>query len=246
MGIEKTKPKKKSWLKWGIVLLFFLAVSLTASGKYWGVYGRIGTFHSTIILHSLLPSQKAEVADALNHHYTNTTLRKYTKGLVLNCEPTVEGIKEQFNWFYRDAITAQFTESPGYHTLIEYALYELNGGAVIPISEPSTFELERALIEFSKHDEDPDYTDKDMRSDFLSTLGLAVKYTIGAALPELSLSISVVGLVHDMMPAPEKLVQLIHIFHAIRLRNWLYTTATLWTLCMLVYMLKRRKVSNNS
>ena len=235
MSKDKTTSKRPSLIGFAIVSLIWLGLCVTASGWYWGIFGKIGKTRTTVIFYSLIPSQKQALADELNFHYRNTLLRKYTKGVVLSCEPNVDSIRKQFNWFHRNTVSSQLSDMPDYHTIVTETLQTLNRGAVVPIKNPSTSELEYSLMNYSRH-KDAEYTEKDERSDFLTKLGLGVKYSIGAALPEASLAISTVGIVHDMLPDSEKLVPAIICLQKIRLTNWLYTAAGLWLIIMLLYI----------
>ena len=236
MAAKKKKNQRPSLVKFSFISIFWLVLVLGGMGKYWGLYGQMGNNHVQLVLYSLLPMQKQELAKALNFHYQNTFVRKYTKGLVLSCEPNVASITKQFNWFYRNSISSQFNELPDYHTLVKATLDDLNGGATVPIKNPSTYELESSLIHYSQLYDDGQYTEKDGRSNFLAQLGLGVKYTLATILPEASLAISAVGTVHDMLPDPEKLVPGVHCLQRLRLTNWFYSAGLLWLLIMMLYL----------
>lgn len=232
---KKKKARKGSSLKrFLLISTLWLFIILIVTGRFWGIWGTVGKVQSSIILHSLLPYQKKELADALNFHYKNTTLRRCTKGLILSCKPNVESILQQFNWFYRNTISSSINSFPGYHTIIKDTIHELNGGAVIPIKKPSTFELESIIIEYEKKYGDTNYTEKDKNSDHLTQLCLLLKYGFIIVVPEISLTVSVIGLAHDMDADMEKLVPAIECFQHIRILNWLFSSALLWLFILLI------------
>ncbi len=209
----------------GFFLTGFLLFLLL--GTYWGMWGKIGTKHFDLLLNSLLPWQKKELASEMNHYYNQDFISRNTTGLIFSCKPTTESIKKQFNWFYRNAISAAFTDSPDYDTLVRSA-WEASGDDTIKPPSNGTFDYELALTEKFKTGKYPFFTRKDAIGWGLTAVSFGVKLVAWTINPLIGASLTLIGIGQAGLSDMNKAVPGIITFMQIRCRNFIYSLALLW------------------
>jgi hypothetical protein len=222
-------PSRRTW----VILLSGLA-TFAFWAYYWGLVGKIDRRRFDLILGSLPPWQKRELADALNHHYSSV-FNRYTKGLLLRCEPTAEGIRSQFNWFHRNTLTTAIAPMPDYHEVVREALGTQVKKSSVPGGAP-TLVLEGMLWEATRTSASGRGTAKDTVALGLGTVITGTKLAVTGLNPYVSLGLTGVNLVHSSLSDPAKSVPGIVCLLGIRLRNfavcflssWVFLALPLW------------------
>ncbi len=204
------------------VLLFFL------SGTYWGVWGIIGEKHFDLILASMPPWQKKELADALNYYYNNNLISRNTTGVLLRCSPDTAGIKKQFNWFYRNAATAAFSPMPTYHQVVKEAYADAFRGEVYRLVYESTLDYELALAR--KYKKSDYFTRKDMTGFAIGGVSAGLRLSTVTINPFLGAAMTMLSLIQASLSDTMKAIPGIICFMQIRCWNFIYTFAALWFL----------------
>lgn len=204
-------------------MLFFLL------GTYWGMWGRISAKHFDLLLTSMTPWQKTELADALNYYYNQNFITRHTSGYILRCSNSSESIKSQFNWFYRDAASATVSSMPDYHTIAKTAFASSFGDALHPRPD-DTFKYELELAQKYKHGIFSSFTRKDAVGWGFSAVSLTVRIAAWGINPLLGAALSLASLTQSAMSDINKAIPGIITFMQIRSRNFLYSFAILWSL----------------
>jgi hypothetical protein len=217
----------KYWIKKIIELLFIAVIVVAVCGTYWGMWGKISKNHNDLLLNSLLPWQKKELADALNYYYNNNIAVKYTSGYLLRCDPSTVSIKRQFNWFYRNAISAVANDMPPYHELVSDAYRSIDDSPP-DLSRISTMELELAIA--AKCRDAAFMTGKDITDIALSVVSLGVRIVAYSVNPILGASLTVISLINAARSDIAKAIPGIICFMQIRCRNFIYSVIILWGL----------------
>ena len=234
---------KKFFVK--LALFFFIGFCLFfAWGYYWGLIGKISMKRFDLILSSLPPWQKRELADALNYYYNKNFLARYTSGYILRCDPESESIKRQFNWFHRDTASTIFAAMPDYHQVVFASLKTQISGKKIPECF-STFQME-LMLEKSGYGF---MTGKDAIGLGISAFSLAMKILISAFNPFAGAAITVVGLGQASLSDPVKAIPAIVTFMKIRSRDFSCSFLLSWGFCVFLFYqpsLKRRRKEKSS
>ncbi|MCF6175598.1 MAG: hypothetical protein L3J71_07515 [Victivallaceae bacterium] len=215
----------KYWSKKIVELLFIAVIVVAVCGTYWGMWGKISRNHHDLMLKSLMPWQKQELANALNYYYDNNIAVKYTTGYLLRCDPSAASINRQFNWFYRNAISAVTSEIPPYHELVAEA-YRSVEESPPDLSRISTMELELAIA--AKCQKAPFMTGKDITDLALSTISLGIRIVAYSVNPILGVSLTVISLINAGRSDISKAIPGIICFMQIRCRNFIYSIILLW------------------
>ena len=215
----------KYWLVKIVELSFIALIVVAVCGTYWGMWGKINRPHSDLMLNSLAPWQKSELANALNYYYDNNIAVKYTSGYLLRCKPTTISINRQFNWFYRNAISAVTSEMPAYHSLIAAAYCSIEDSPP-DLSHISTMELELAIA--TRCQELPFMTGKDMSDLALTIISLGVRIIAFSINPIVGASLTVISLINASRSDIAKAIPGIICFMQIRCRNFIYSSIMLW------------------
>ncbi len=208
-----------------IELCFIAIIVATVCGTYWGMWGKISRNHNDLMLNSLPSWQKVELANALNYYYNNNIAIKYTSGYLLRCKPTTLSINRQFNWFYRNAISAVTNEMPSYHALVADA-YRSIADSPSDLSHISTMELELAIA--TRCREQPFMTGKDMTDLALSIISLSVRIIVFSINPIVGASLTAISLINASRSDIAKAIPGIICFMQIRCRNFIYSFVILW------------------
>jgi len=212
-------------LKKIIELCFIAIIVATVCGTYWGMWGKISRNHNDLMLNSLPPWQKKELVNALNYYYNNNIAVKYTSGYLLRCKPTTISINRQFNWFYRNAISAVTNELPSYHALVADAYRSIEDSPP-DLSRISTMELELAIA--TQCQELPFMTGKDMTDLTLSIISLSVRIIAFSINPIVGASLTAISLINASRSDIAKAIPGIICFMQIRCRNFTYSFVILW------------------
>ncbi len=215
------------------VLLFFL------SGTYWGVWGTIGEKHFDLILSSLPPWQKQELADALNYYYNHNAVSRNTTGLVLRCSANRESIKKQFNWFYRNAAAAAITPMPTYHQIVRGAYNDAFRGEIHRLSYESTLDYELALAK--RYKKSNYFTRKDMVGFGMGGANAGLRLTSVTINPFLGAAMAMLSLIQASLSDTMKAIPGIICFMQIRCWNFIYTFAALWAITGIIMLLSGRR-----
>ena len=222
-----------------LVLFFSIGFCLFfAWAYYWGLLGEINLKRFDLILCSLPPWQKRELADALNYYYNKNPLTRYTSGYILRCEPESKSIKRQFNWFHRNAASTVFTAMPGYHQIVLDALKTRGNGKEIS-GKPSTFQME-LMLDKSGYGF---MTRKDGIGLGISAFSLAMKILVSAFNPFAGVAVTAVGLGQASLSDPAKAIPGIVTFMKIRSRDFSCSFLFSWGLCVFLFCRPSRKSS---
>jgi hypothetical protein len=204
-------------------MLFFLL------GSYWGMWGRISAKHFDLLLTTMTPWQKTELADALNYYYNRNFITRHTSGYILRCSNSSESMKSQFNWFYRDAVSATVSSMPDYHTIVKEAFASSFGDEFHPRPD-DTFKYELALARKYKNGAFLPFTGKDAVGWGFSAVSLTVRIAAWGINPIFGAALSLASLIQSAMSDINKAIPGIITFMQIRSRNFLYSFAILWGL----------------
>lgn len=215
----------KYWLKKIVELLFIAIIVVVVCGTYWGMWGKISRPHYDLLLNSLLPWQKQELANAMNYYYGNNIVVKYSTGYLLRCKASSESITRQYNWFYRNAISATASEMPAYHKIV-VAAYRSIEKSPPDLSRRSTMELELAIA--AKCHNAAFMTNKDISDIALSAVSLGIRIVAYSVNPILGASLTVIGLINAARSDISKAIPGIICFMQIRCRNFSYSVILLW------------------
>ena len=229
----------KYWLQKLSELLFMGIIVIITCGSYWGMWGKIGKTQNRLILYSLPPWQKQELARALNYYYNKNPVVKYSSGYLLRCQPSVTSIEKQFNWFYRNSFSAAIHSMPAYHTIVT-AAYRSISKQPTNLKRYSTIELELVIAE--KCHQSPFMTRKDISDIALSAISLGVRIIAYSINPILGTSLTVIGLINAARSDISKAVPGIICYMQIRCRNFIYSVLILFSFFtwLIFYMEKLR------
>ena len=215
----------KYWVTKIIELLFIAIIVVAVSGTYWGMWGKISRNHNDLLLSSLLPWQKKELANALNYYYNNNIAVKYTSGYLLRCDASTSSIKRQFNWFHRNALSAALNDMSSYHDVVADA-YRSIEETPSDLSRISTMELELAIATRCK--DAAFFTGKDLSDLALSAISLGLRIVAYSINPLFGASLTVISLINAARSDIAKAIPGIICFMQIRCRNFIYSVILLW------------------
>ena len=214
------------------VLLFFL------SGTYWGVWGEINTPHFDLILASLPPWQKQELADALN-----SSSPDYGYGLAVrppHCPPTADGIADQLVWFYRNPGAPALKNSiPTYHQIVREIYTRAFRNEISRITYDSTIDYELALARKYRQDRGPIDRLSQLKRE-PAEVKPGFNLTSATVNPFVGAAMKVLTLIRNAQDDAARAVPGIVDFMRLRCWNFIYTFAALWLLAGVVMLLTGR------
>jgi hypothetical protein len=215
----------KYWVTKIIELCFIAIIVIAVCGTYWGMWGKISRNHNDLLLNSLLPWQKQEVASAVNYYYNNNIAIKYTSGYLLRCDASTSSIKRQFNWFHRNALSAALNDISSYHDVVASAYRSIEDDPP-DLTRISTMELELAIAARCK--DRAFFTGKDLSDLALSAVSLTLRIVAYSINPIFGASLTVISLINAARSDIAKAIPGIICFMQIRCRNFIYSVILLW------------------
>lgn len=210
--------------KFRVLLTFFiLQISIVTMSLFiWGFIGKISASQFKFIVKVLPNSQKVVLSDSLNFYY-NQGLAKYSRGLVLKCEPETESILNQFSWFHRNTLTYYFKDHPTYHDILVSAVDYFDILEDDKAQDLNSYRLESKLLHWRNKQQIPKYlTEKDKSDLLLSLIDFGVNLFVSTTSP-LGMSAAAISLLSKTASDPAKSIPAIVVFHKIRVTNLTYS-----------------------
>ena len=234
-------------LFWKRFILFILieAGIVVSTLFFWGFIGQISSHHFRSIVTATTPQQKKTLCHALNFYY-DQGLAKYSKGLVLKCEPETESLIKQFSWFHRSTITFYLREDPSYHEILVASVDYFDILDDDEAEKFNSYRLESKLIYWQqKHHKQSSLTGKDKNDLLVSLVDLGVSLFVSSTSP-VGLGMTAFSFLSKSGSDPAKTIPAIVVFNKIRTQNLSLSIIILTLLnslfcCLLIRQKKPKK-----
>ena len=236
-------PARKNQKISGLLTFSFIQIFIISLSLFiWGFIGKISATQFKFIVGVLPHSQKVILSDALNFYY-NQGIAKYSRGLVLKCEPETESILNQFSWFHRNTFTYYFKDHPSYHDILVSATDYFDILDDDEAEKLYSYRLESKILYWKDKQDVPGYlTGKDKSDLLLSLVDFGVNLFVSTTSP-VGLSAAAASILSKTASDPAKSIPAIVVFHKIRTQNMAYSIVALGLInlifCLLVFRKKK-------
>ena len=211
------RTRKVFWKRFS--LFIFLEIIVIAISLYaWGFIGKIGASRFSTMVTCLRPQQKVQLAKALNFYYDHG-FAKYSKGLVLKCDPETDSILKQFSWFHRNSISYYLTDTPDYHDILVSTVDYFDILDDDEAENLNSYRLETKLIYWqSEQDLQSTFTDKDKTDMLITLIDLGTSLFLTSSSPA-GLTVSAIAFLSKAGSDPAKSLPAIIVFNKMRTNN---------------------------